>query len=183
MFFNEHTGEFFVPPLQRELSWSLAPDGTLAVKDSVDYVITFYASDGTPLRKLQVERQRSRVTAEERRQYLDDWPWGEGTETVQPRQLRLLEAALDSLLERTLWPAVDLIIYDEVGRLWVRRDPRYEPMAVWDVFDSSLAFAGSVMLPSRAEVLAIRDSKLYAREVDDLGVEYLVRYRAIQLSR
>lgn len=83
----------------------------------------------------------------------DGWVWAENVEKVSPGALELVNP---------LGPAAD----DRLGP------------STWDLFDREGVFLGQVSLPSEFVAMAVRGLEVTGVSKDDLGVEYVVTYRA-----
>jgi len=76
------------------------------------------------------------------------------------------------------WPTFQSVRVDRVGWIWAELyRPPHHLTPRWMVFDSSGVARGTVELPSRLEVHDIGPDYVLGRWLDDLGVEYVRRYR------
>jgi hypothetical protein len=97
-------------------------------------------------------------------------------EGMQPDMVRVFRPALEDSLPET-WPAARALLADERGRLWIGlHTPAGEPRE-WAVFTDAGRYLGSVFLPRRTELHAVRGSLLYAVEKDADDVPHVVIYR------
>lgn len=97
-------------------------------------------------------------------------------EGMPPDMLRVFRPALDDSLPET-WPAARGLIADVEGRLWIGlHTPAGEPRE-WAIFTDAGRYLGSVFLPRRTEMHAVRGSLLYAVEKDADDVPHVVIYR------
>lgn len=97
----------------------------------------------------------------------------EGMPAAMVRAFR--PALRDSLPER--WPAARGLIADPQGRLWIGLNtPAGEPRE-WAAFTESGRYLGSVFLPRRMELHAVRGERLYGVEKDADDVPHVVVYR------
>lgn len=97
-------------------------------------------------------------------------------EGMQPDMLRVFRPALeDSLPER--WPAARGLLVDPEGWLWIGlSSPAGQPRE-WAVFTDGGRYLGSVFLPRRMELHAVRGQRLYGVEKDADDVPHVVIYR------
>ena len=97
----------------------------------------------------------------------------EGTPADMVRVFR--PALEDSLPER--WPAARGLLADPEGRLWIGlNSPAGEPRE-WAAFTDRGRYLGSVFLPRRMELHAVRGQHLYGVEKDADDVPHVVIYR------
>lgn len=84
----------------------------------------------------------------------------------------------DSLPDR--WPAVEEMLVDDRGRLWLSLAGPHERHVEWVLFSSDGRYQGSVLLPPEVELRLVQGGKLYGTRTDDTGVPRIVTF---QLSR
>jgi hypothetical protein len=97
-------------------------------------------------------------------------------EGMPPDMVRVFRPALEDSLPET-WPAARALLADAQGRLWIGlHTPAGEPRE-WAVFTDSGRYLGSVFLPRRTELHAVRGSLLYGVEKDADDVPHVVIYR------
>lgn len=95
---------------------------------------------------------------------------------MPPDMVRVFRPALEDSLPET-WPAARGLLADSQGRLWIGlHTPAGEPRE-WAVFTDAGRYLGSVFLPRRTELHAVRGSLLYAVEKDADDVPHVVIYR------
>jgi hypothetical protein len=76
------------------------------------------------------------------------------------------------------WPAFQSVRVDRLGWIWAELyRPPHHLTPRWMVFDSSGVARGTVDLPPQLEVHDIGPDYVLGRWLDDLGVEYVRRYR------
>lgn len=167
--------------------WDVAPDGDLAWAMNSDYDIRRHAPDGslTSVVRRDVDsrsvsqRDRAVLTEMVRDLMLDQ---GVPAAAVQEISARM------RIADR--FPALAAVHLDGDGGVWVQRvaiptdageDAVVDPMdlgsADWDVFDDAGRWRGTVRLPERFTMMAIRGDALYGVVRDDLDVQRVVRLR------
>ena len=110
--------------------------------------------------------------------------WYESMSRREPGLARgRLEARIrDAMYKPDHVPPVDLFTTDASGNLWLRRfDPVEsgggEMLAEWWVFDPMGAPLGRALLPTGLRVMHITDEHVWGTELDELDVDFIVRYR------
>jgi hypothetical protein len=76
-------------------------------------------------------------------------------------------------------PPVTRVVAGRDGTLWIRREEMSD-MVVWDVLDESGDELGNVMVPRDVTVHQASRELVWAVEKDELGVNYIVRYRVLR---
>jgi len=99
----------------------------------------------------------------------------EVSEERRPAYARLL--AMSDLRLPELVPAVEGILVDRLGNVWVQeyRLP-WQEIRVWHVLSPDGAWLGDVTTPPRVTVYDIGQTYVLGRHVDELGVERVVIY-------
>lgn len=99
---------------------------------------------------------------------------------LEEEKIALILDTLDGRPAPELRPPLDRMRSDEAGRLWLRRTPNLDDgTADWDVFGPEGLFLGSVELPARLEVHAVREGRIYGLVTDDLGTEVVKIYEVV----
>lgn len=75
------------------------------------------------------------------------------------------------------YPPVTEVVLAEDRRVWVRREDLSGPSVWWDLLSSEGAIAARLRLPSELAVRESSASTVWATETDELGVNYLVRFK------
>lgn len=131
-------------------------------------VVHGFDTRGTLLGTARVTRRRVRVTDQE----FED-------------ELQFLNARAQAQLrtERPdAWPLMRALVADDAGRFWVGLSPGRTDMAEWLVFSSDFTYLGSVRLPPRLTLFAIRSGKAYGVLLDATDVPTIVVYDVSRLD-
>jgi hypothetical protein len=73
-------------------------------------------------------------------------------------------------------PAYDLLVVDDLGRLWVHEWSALDAGKRWWVFAASGDLLGSVDVPNEMTITAVRCGSVWGVERDEWDVSYVVRY-------
>ena len=174
VWFDDRNGEFFPKPFPAQWHWTVGPAGQIAFGFGGTYEITVYTESWEPDARMTRAVTPRAVTNADISDFRRRFPFGGGTDSLSPILRRFAEGVLRSLEMPETWPYFDDLVYDGVGRLWVRRPPsRGDLVAEWDVFDAELRYLGAVELPSDLVVLKITRDRIYSRVQDELGVHFV----------
>ena len=83
-------------------------------------------------------------------------------------------------------PVIRGLVVDDEGRLWVDRAVEQGALPLYDVFDRDGRYQGSVQLgfePDPYLSIRVRHGFIYAVELDDLDVPFIVRARVPEAIR
>ncbi len=140
--------------------FAMGPNDQMIYGYPIDYTIQVFSPEGKLLRKITREYKPVEVTEEEKKRWEED----------QSPEFKLAPSKYHSAYWR--------FEVDEEGRLYVQTwEKDAEDRYYYDVFDEKgryltrLALKGSLFLALR--------QKLYCREEDEEGYQYLKRYRLI----
>jgi hypothetical protein len=97
-------------------------------------------------------------------------------EADSPEARRRAELWLELSPRPEILPAYDLVVVDDVGRLWVRAWSAPDPGTRWWVFAAGGELLGYVDVPSGVTITAVRCGSAWGVERDELDVSYVVRY-------
>ena len=174
---GDHRGrhaESFPKPFPARWHYAVGPVGQIGFGHGGTYEITVYTQSWEASASMTRPVIPRRVTNADIDNFRRRFPFGGGMDRLQPRMRRLAATILGDLEIPDFWPFFDELIYDSVGRLWVRRPVRREDaVAEWDVFDAELRYLGAVQLASDLVVLKITGDRIYSRVQDDLGVHFV----------
>lgn len=174
---EERPGLRWPIPFQPEHTWTLGPRGHLwwGVNDRFRFVQG--TLEGDTLRVIELQRDPSPVTAEDRQGLLD--AMGEQAE----RTGGSVPLAEDDFPDER--PEYSWILPDDRGYVWVT--PFHQPMGPGDrfsadrihVFDPEGRYLGEARseTPLAPHPVVFRNGHLYGVTADELGVEYVVRLR------
>ncbi len=151
--------------------WAVpGPDGLTAIAWTADYRVVFVTGDGDTVRVVEREYSPLPTTAaawEERlgpyREFTEEWPGAR----CRPTDLR----------RPPFRPAIHLVFFDALGRLWVEVEtPEGRQL---DVYDRDGRLRGSLRAPARVESLVpwADEMRLYVVASDELGIQYVHVYR------
>jgi hypothetical protein len=167
--------------------FSIQPDGTgnLYVVPGRDYRIDVFAPTGQRVRTITRQHRPRAVTDRDLvrlRSCIDDRLARGGRGPAGGAFVERL-----ALGRPEVFPAVARILVADHGAIWVQRaDIGDLPIeracgisspAIWDRFDHTGRFLGTVSLPASFTAHHVSDSAVLGTERDDLDVEYVVRYR------
>lgn len=167
--------------------WDVASDGTLVWAMNSAYEIRAHAPGGSLTTVVRRQASRRPVSREDQRALtglVQDMLADQG---VPPAAL---QAISDRLRIAEHFPALAAIHLDSDGGIWVQRvgipseadddtplDPMNPGSPEWDVFDANGRWLGTVRLPDRFTMMAIRGDALYGVVRDGLDVQRVVRLR------
>jgi hypothetical protein len=163
-----------VVPFGRNTWWALGTDRVF-VGDNDRYELLVYGLDGAPRQIIRLDRPADPVTETDRNEYQEAaraWRERRGPEAV---------THLNQFLREVEWPstkpAFERVYADTENRLWVKHftDPPFNE-APYDVFDTSGAFIGTVVLPNGVEPLEIGTDYLIGLWRDESDVEFVQLY-------
>lgn len=94
-----------------------------------------------------------------------------------PKERRAAQQTFDLSPRPELRPSYDRLVVDDQARLWVREWPgaRRDTLRWW-VFARDGALLGSVSVPGRFRLMAVRGNQAWGVVRDELDVPYVVRY-------
>jgi len=177
-------------PLSPQDAWGVAPDGRIAVARSGDYHVEWIGPDGTVVRGPSVDYDPVRIRRADKEQWAESA--GNGLRigiavSDEDRRVTLGRGGgsggpdIDSLD----WPEMKPAFVDNgvwvtpEGDIWVRRHVAAGERVRFDVFGSDANLLGAVTLPPGRQVVGFGPGTLYATRTDDLGLQWLERYRRL----
>ncbi|MEX0893457.1 MAG: hypothetical protein WEB88_14920 [Gemmatimonadota bacterium] len=170
--------------------WQVAPDGKVIMHAGGPYEYRVHAADGSLVRV--VRRQ---------------WAARPVDDAVVDRYRQLLGERYDTRIERRLglprpdvFPPLGSMVVGADGSVWIRRNDQLhadvartewlftldreaaagrgvDVPARWDVFDAEGRFLAAVELPARFTPHVVDGDRVTGVQLDDMDVEYVVRYR------
>lgn len=160
-------------PFGSRFIWSLARDGRVLYGMTGDYRIHVARVDGTPTRIIEKEATRESVTSEQRDQAREQM------QGVIDQGVRF-----DASMVPDRHPSIDTMFADDLGYIWVRPHRAPAPgddeipglrLVSWDVFDPDGRYLGR--LPDLPGTISVRGNHIVGIALDELGVNYVLRYR------
>lgn len=155
--------------------WAGLPDGRLAYWDGSSEVVRILDRGGREVARFPLPGERFPVSEAGREAWFtDEIPvdraFGQRDIFAPVRETARREVAFPADL-----PAALALVADPDGGVWVRRTPAADG-EVWTRVGPAGATA-SVRLPARRRLLAVSDTEMAARALDDLDVETVEVYR------
>lgn len=176
--YSDRSLRVFSAPFARGPFWAVAPGGWIAFGHSDRYLIDVFTADGRVIRSVRRRDALERVSEEDVVTFRERFPYGQGLDSLPPEERRVAAAVLRDFHYPEAWPAFSALEFDAASRLWVRRPHRPDDESVaWDVFDEEGRYLGSLTLPTALRVTRITGEAIYGLERDELGVQYVKRYR------
>ena len=174
----------FPQPFAPATHWAVSPTGHLAIGNGTAYEIDVLDASGTETFRLGRKVDRQPITRHDRARFNEVFPWGNGFEGLSPETERAARNAKKKIEYPEYWPVFDELKYDDGDRLWVR-----QPRSVgkgdmddseWEILLPDNRYLGTVRVPGDVQVMVIAGSRVYAKVVDSVGVNYLRVYRIVQ---
>ncbi len=163
--------------------WDVTGEGTLISGDAKSYALTETDAAGTVIRRFERNQTPARIPAGER---ADSARALARRIDSLPIPIERVSGASDDVKTQRLpatYPAYMAVFWAEDGRVWVRRWPTAprSPESVFDVFDASARFLGTVAIPvhlAAGHHPVIRSDFLVGVTIDpDTDLESIVRVR------
>ena len=157
-------------PLRFEASELVAanPSGGFWRANSAAYRIARVGENGDTVVVVEAEMLAQPVTDEDRAAYVEEF-------AENPTDLQR-EAAEVAALMPDVKPMLSDIFVDDEGRLWVQRITPDDSPAFYDLFSENGDYLDSVRLAFKAVgPIWVQHGDIYARIVDELDVQYVVR--------
>lgn len=160
-------GSSFVKPRLAPEPKLAATPGVVAVGTAAQYLIEIRRPDGALLRRIARAYDNVAVTVELRDSVLDRLAQGPG---------RLLREQLDLVPFAPVVPAIEGLVLDDEGRLWVDVYAAGEPTRR-DVFDAEGRFLGPLYLPQPVRLEEVRVGRACGVMSEITGQAAVVCYR------
>ena len=91
-----------------------------------------------------------------------------------------LEALHDAVFIPAYYPPASRILAASSGEIWMQRENLGGSEVRWDVLSPEGDPVGRVVLPGSTRIHDSKDGWLWATELDELDVTYVVRYRILR---
>ncbi len=165
---------FGPPPFARTLEYAVTDD-RVYVGTGDPFQIDVYSSDGQLLRSIRAPDVDLTLGEAVRNAYRDE---ARARLTDLPEEQRAeAERSIGSTLFPDALPAYRDFLLDREGNLWVNQYvPGTSGPGRWAVFDPEGHLREVIETPPRFTLLAVTDDRVWGRETDDLGVQYVVAY-------
>ncbi|MEX2584807.1 MAG: 6-bladed beta-propeller [Balneolaceae bacterium] len=131
---------------------------------SRDFLIRFYDQEGSYKKAFYYPYQHIPLTQSDIRTITED----------RPEQIRDLLRNNDQIPDT--WPAMRYMVADDEGRLWISTFTEDPEIYNWWVIDQEGRRIASFDWPWQREIMAVRNGKVYVRDMEEMGVT-IVRYR------
>ena len=152
-------------PYTPQLYWALDPRRAVWWAVSDRYRVVRQDWRGDTLLVLERAWTPAPVTADERDTVLADLEW-----------FRRQGGTVSASDIPAHHPALDALVVDQAGNLWVEQFARHRPRA-WDVFSPAGRWYGTVTLPRHRTYLIVRGDRFYGLVHDEDGRPQVVRGR------
>jgi hypothetical protein len=144
---------------------AMAPTG-LASSGGADLAFDLHARDGRQLLRVHVDQPARAISPAELAQYRQ-----EQVDAADPAARADLERRFDELPFRSHYPALDGILFDSEGAIWIRLyNPDESAPQSWHVFDQDGAQLAFVQTPAGLSISDIRENEILGRWRVQLGV-------------
>lgn len=81
------------------------------------------------------------------------------------------------MIRNASWPAVDQMISDDSGNLWISVPDQNDPDQLnWWIMNQTGELLSRFNWPDSSEIRHIRNGKVYAMETDSTGLQVVARY-------
>ncbi len=175
-------------PLSSEDAWAVSWDGRVAIARCGDYHVEWIHPDGTVVRGAPVDYEPVKI----RRADKEEWAEGQGggieigimASSSGERRISMSRGGgggpnIDSLDWPDKKPAfvADGVWVTPEGDVWVQRHVPAGEAVQLDVFGADAELEGRVTLPPGRQIVGFGHSSVYVVRSDDLGLQWLERYR------
>lgn len=181
---------------------SYVVDGTgrLFVSDTLEYRISVHDKDGKLLRVLQRRAAERRYDDGWQSEIEEAVAAAASRDGALPADRATVELLMSSIIPSPApahLPFIQRLLAGPAGDLWVERAdrhpnpgmravahafgyvryawrPEWKAPQIFDIFDPSGVYRGTVQLPADYQAMAVTANRVYGVEYDELGVEYVV---------
>jgi hypothetical protein len=178
-------------PFAPTVHWTFHPDGHYVAAVGARYAVDLLRPDGAVLRiekdaePVSVEREESAAAEEQVRQAMrrvdPGWRWtGPSIPQTKPLLRGLYTGEVGRSGAQPHQPGVGLVGAAGGGPVGRPAPPRFAEPVVFDVFERDGRYLGRVRAPMEFSTWprpVFREDRVWATERDELGVQYVVRYR------
>ena len=172
-------------PFPPEVEWAVAADGRIAIIQPDPYLVEILGAEGTRLAGPELPVERIEVSEAHKEQWRERMsrPTTGVRIPLGGRQRPSYETTVLPPIEPKRWPRYlppflrDAATFAPDGHLWVQRTTTADAPPTFDVFDKAGRRVQQVTLPLGRRLLGFGDGSVYAVMSDEVGLEYLERYR------
>lgn len=181
-------------PLAPQDGWAVAPDGSVAVVRAEPFHVEWIRPDGSVVRGPEVDYRPVDVGTSEKERYLDELASSglsvgvtmeNGVRSMRFRRGGAGGGAQEraAQLRELAWPEhlpafrAGGVLVGSRGRLWVQRFVAVGDPTRYDLFDRTGRRIATATLPPGRRVIGFDDDRVFAVNVDDLGLHWLEVYR------
>lgn len=175
-------------PFPSRDSWTVLPDGSVAVARVKDYHLDIIAPNRAMTRGLAVPFAAVRVGEAEKQEYRDSQKSGGTTMSIAMTndngKVSTSAAPPPKATEPAEWPSVKPpftagVVASPTGEIWVPRSRTAKDVAPrYDVFSKDGKLTGTVVFPPKTRVAALGNGgAIYTVRTDQDDLQYLQRFR------
>lgn len=170
-------------------AWAVAPDGSVAIVRAHGYHVEWIGPDGEVIRGPSYSYDQFPADDAEKiawvRRFVTNAPMSGRGENgglgLTPSELSSPQAIREMVDTNQFEPVLPYFTGRSFvapdGMLWVERSAPVGRASVFDLFDRRGALVRQVQLPLDRRLLGVGRDVIYAVVADDVGLEYLERYR------
>lgn len=169
------------PGLVAADSWTVFPNGRIAIVRGATYAVQFIGTDGTMTPGVRVAYEPFRVTDADKKAEMDE------ARRQMQEQNKVVQRMLPANVQMTFdlqppeswpeqYPAVSPlgVLPGPDGRLWVKRNvPTRIGREQWDVLDQSARLVARWRLPARTSLIGVGQGVLYTIRTDEDDLRYV----------
>jgi hypothetical protein len=180
----QQPGIHFQQRLSDNPLWSVAPDGSaIAVLDRPasrnvrdnHFTITIFNPSGAVRRERRIEYAPKRLTREVRDSVIKITLNLSGRPNIQIQS--------EVVFTPDFLPPVTELFLGTDGRVWLKREFTFAPLASWTILDSNLQTIRTVTMPNDFRILSALGDQVWGTRQDQDGMPYIVRYRLTAENR
>ncbi|UCC49648.1 MAG: hypothetical protein JSV41_05665 [Gemmatimonadota bacterium] len=176
-------------PLSPLDEWAVSWDGRVAVARADPYHVEWIHTDGTVVRSGPIDFEPVRIRRADKLEWIENLGSGVRIGIMVENGRRRVsmgrggspseEPDIDSFDWPETKPAFanDGVWVTPQGDMWVQRHVSAGEAMEFDVFGANAALKGKVVMPAGREVVGFGRGTVYAVRTDELGLQWLERYR------
>jgi hypothetical protein len=178
-------------PLSPQDAWAVAPDGRVAVARSGDYHLEWILPDGSVVRGAPIAYRPVKIERADKEEWAENLGNGLRIAVMVSNGERRVSFGRGGSggapdLDKFDWPDTKPAFVSNgvwvapEGDAWVERHVPAGSPARFDIFGSDGRLEGTLILPAGRKLVGIGQGAVYAVRTDDLGMQWLERYRRSQ---